>query len=453
MDTISHSVPPDPTVSTPLRHDSIKSSSLLQLSNNVSQYILLHPFVALRRTCQVNRKCSPYICVQPFSLIPFLYHQQRKQGLPALYKGLSSELLVKGITFGAESAIINYTDWSREISQKRLVRDYFRVLILRGLSVAISTPFLCAALKETIQSVIIVRDRPSFVDCLKGGFLRLIHLRSIPSARMLPIWLLIVPTVIYHVSHSAIWHATTKSLGFLKNSIASCCSSRYRTRRTGKHQSKIARSLINDSAWQQANELTYEATETSMDANDINADSEQILNSIIANIVADVTLLPMETVLNCLYIQGTRTIVDNVDETTVVLPVLTNYDGFSDCYQSILKFEGPLGLYKGLGAIILQYSIHFLIFKVMYYILKEFQDNNRAVSPPRPRRPFLVRPSNNYKDYLEFNRHSTPTNPNEPGPRLDSMLLHDTSMGGDREALNYGLLNNRNDLLPTIDDN
>lgn len=436
--------------STILRPDSIKSSSLLQLSNNVSQYILLHPFIALRRTCQVNRKCSPFICAQPFSLIPFLYHQQRKQGLVALYKGLSSELLVRGITFGAESAIINYTDWPREISKKRFAKDSIRVLALRGLSVAISTPFLCAALKETIQSVIIVRDRPSFVDCLKDGFLRLIHLRSIPSARMLPIWLLVVPTVIYHVSHSAVWHVTMKSLELMRTTIASCCSkTNYKSRRTIHHHTRIQHS-IDESNWQQANELTYDATETSIDADSIDIDSNQISNAIVANLVADVALLPIETVLNCLYIQGTRTIVDNVDETTVVLPVLTNYDGFGEAYQSILKFEGPLGLYKGLGAIILQYSIHFLIFKVMYYTLKEFQNNNRALSPARPKRP--LRPVSDYKRYLENNRHSTPTNPNEPGPRLDSMLLQDTSMGGDRETTNYGLLSQRIDLLPPIDD-
>jgi solute carrier family 25 protein 46 len=414
-----------------VRTDGIKSSSLLQLADIINQNILLHPFIALRRTCQVNRKCSPFICVQPFSLIPFLYHQQRKQGIAALYRGLSSELLVKGITLGAETAIINYTDWPREVSQKRLFKDSLKVLALRGLSVAISTPFLCAAVKETIQSVIIVRDRPSFVDCLKDGFFRFIHLRSIPSARMLPIWLLVVPTVLYHVSHSIIWQITTKCLEALRSNKIFDFSSRRTRRRTTRNYPNASRIVLDEeSTWQQ-DELTYDVNETILDSDKIETDSNKISNSIIACLFADVALLPVETVLNSLYIQGTRTIIDNVDETTVVLPVLTNFDGFSDCYQSILKFEGNFGLYKGLGAIVLQYSIHYLSFRVIYYLLKEFQTSYKVVSPPRPRRPLRPPPSE-YKRFLENNRHSTPSNPNEPKPHFDSMLLQDTIIGGER---------------------
>lgn len=421
--------------------DSIKSSSLLQLADIISQNIVLHPFIALRRTCQVNRKCSPFICVQPFSLIPFLYHQQRKQGIVALYRGLSSELLVKGITLSAETAIINYTDWPREVSSKRPLKDSIRVLALRGLSVAIGTPFLCAAVKETIQSVIVVRDRPSFVDCLRDGFFRLIHLRSIPSARMLPIWLLIVPTVLYHISHSVIWQISNKCLEALRSRSLFDLSSKRFNRRTLRNHSMTGGSMLGEasSRWPQ-DELTCEVSETSLDLNKIDNDSNKISNSIIACLIADVALLPMETVLNCLYIQGTRTIIDNVDETTVVLPVLTNFDGFSDCYKSILKFEGNIGLYKGLGAVILQYSIHYLSFRILYYLLKEFQTNNRAFSPPRSKRP-LRPPPNDYKRFLENNRHSTPSNPNEPRQHLDSLI------GGER-VITPDFMHNRLNIIP-----
>lgn len=408
--------------------NSIKSRSVLHLADILSQNIVLHPFIALRRTCQVNRKCSPFMCIQPISLLPFLYHQQRKQGISALYKGLSSELLVKGITLGAETAIINYTDWPREIGSKRFIEDTFKVLALRGLSVAISTPFLCSAVKETVQSVIVVRDKPSFVDCLKDGFLRLIHLRSIPSARMLPIWLLVAPTVLYHVSHSAIWLVTTKCLDALRSNSIFGNLSRNRTRRKIRQQTKLERSITDESGWQQ-DELTYDVTETSFDSGKkIETDSTQISNSIMASLIADVVLLPIETILNSLYIQGTRTIIDNVDETTVVLPVLTNYDGFGDCYRSILKFEGGFGFYKGLGAIVLQYSVHFIIFRTLYYLVKEFDSNGRCASPPRQRRS--LRPiRNEHKRFVENNRHSTPNNPYEPNPHLESLILQDNSIG------------------------
>lgn len=403
--------------------------SVLKLADHVTQNIILHPFVTLRRTCQVNRKCSPFICVQPISLLPFLYHQQRKHGLTALYKGLSSELLVKGITLGAETAIINYTDWPREISYKRFLKDSLGVLALRGLAVAITTPFLCSAVKETIQSVIVVRDTPSFLDCLRDGFLRLIHLRSIPSARMLPIWLLVVPTVVYHVSHSAIWHVASKFLETLN--LGSLFAINSSTRGTQRRKIRQLESTVieEESGWHR-DELTYDVTETSFTPGKVDSDSNQISNSIIASFVADVALLPIETVLNSLYIQGTRTIIDNVDETTVVLPVLTNYDGFGDCYRSILKFEGNMGLYKGLGAIILQYSVHYLIFRALYHVSKNFETSGTMASPPRVRRTIRsIRPD--HRRLMENNRHSTPNNPNLTNPHLDSMIPQDNSMGLD----------------------
>lgn len=429
--------------STIMRADSIKSNSVLHLADILSQHLLLHPFVSLRRTCQVNRKCSPAICVQPFSLVPFLYHQQRKQGLSAWYKGLSSELLAKGITLGAETGLANYTDWPREVCYKRFLDDSLKVLALRGISVAIGTSFLCAAVKETIQSVIVVRDTPSFVDCLKDGFLRLIHLRSIPSARMLPIWLLVVPTVLYHVSHSAIWHTTMKLLETIRgSSLFKFSSSSTKSKRRIRQRTRLEHSIIDESSWQQ-DELTYDATEISFDADIIEKDSERISNSILASLVADVALLPVETVLNSLYIQGTRTIIDNVDETTVVLPVLTNYDGFNDCYQSILKFEGHFGLYKGLGAIVLQYSVHFLIFRSLYYLIRKLQPNERTTSPVLPRR--AARPLRGYHTkFIQDNRHSTPSNPNEPKPpHLDSIILQDSSLSGTvREPSNIEFAHN-----------
>ncbi|KAG9511210.1 Solute carrier family 25 member 46-B [Fragariocoptes setiger] len=71
-----------------------------------------------------------------------------------------------------------------------------------------------------------------------------------------------------------------------------------------------------------------------------------------------------------MYMQGTRTIVDNCDETTVVLPIITNYDGLTDCYQSIVKQEGTLGLYKGLGALFLQFGVRYVIIRTAHYIMR-----------------------------------------------------------------------------------
>ena len=69
---------------------------------------------------------------------------------------------------------------------------------------------------------------------------------------------------------------------------------------------------------------------------------------------AFVALYPMETVINRLMVQGTRTIIDNTDSGVGVIPINTRYDGFFDCVQSVSQAEGSLGFYKGIGALALE---------------------------------------------------------------------------------------------------
>jgi len=82
------------------------------------------------------------------------------------------------------------------------------------------------------------------------------------------------------------------------------------------------------------------------------------------NFVADTLLFPLETVLHRLHLQGTRSIIDNLDSAGMeVTPILSRYEGLSDCFTTILQEEGFSGLFKGFGAVILQYTVHFLIIK------------------------------------------------------------------------------------------
>lgn len=84
------------------------------------------------------------------------------------------------------------------------------------------------------------------------------------------------------------------------------------------------------------------------------------------SLVADVVLFPLETALHRLSLQGTRTIIDATDGAVaagsagspLVLPVNTQYDGFSDCLHAIRRKEGVAGFYRGFGALLTQYSLH-----------------------------------------------------------------------------------------------
>jgi solute carrier family 25 protein 46 len=65
-----------------------------------------------------------------------------------------------------------------------------------------------------------------------------------------------------------------------------------------------------------------------------------------SNVGAILAMYPLETVLNRLIVQGTRTIIDNTDTGYGVVPINTRYDGFIDCIQSISQTEGLFGFYK-----------------------------------------------------------------------------------------------------------
>ena len=69
---------------------------------------------------------------------------------------------------------------------------------------------------------------------------------------------------------------------------------------------------------------------------------EQI-SGIIGVLFADVILYPVETVLHRLHLQGTRTIIDNLETGREVVPIITRYEGFVDCFSSIISDEGMSG--------------------------------------------------------------------------------------------------------------
>lgn len=86
---------------------------------------------------------------------------------------------------------------------------------------------------------------------------------------------------------------------------------------------------------------------------------------------ADVVFYPFETVIHRLHLQGTRTIIDNLDTGRSVTPLLTGYSGAIDCYRSIITSEGALGLYKGFGALVMQFAVHVVVLKATKWILTE----------------------------------------------------------------------------------
>ena len=72
-----------------------------------------------------------------------------------------------------------------------------------------------------------------------------------------------------------------------------------------------------------------------------------------------------------LHLQGTRTIIDSLDCGIEVTPVITSYAGVVDCIRTTIDEEGFSGLYKGFGALILQYGLQILLIRMVKIVLEK----------------------------------------------------------------------------------
>ena len=74
------------------------SVSLVSL---ITENLLSHPFVVLRRQCQVHHNSKRFHLV-PVTLVPVIVHLHRRQGVTTLWKGIGSSLLVRGMSLAVE---------------------------------------------------------------------------------------------------------------------------------------------------------------------------------------------------------------------------------------------------------------------------------------------------------------------------------------------------------------
>lgn len=310
------------------------SVSLVSL---IAENLLSHPFVVLRRQCQVHNKSKQYH-VLPVTLVPVLCHLHRHQGLTTLWKGLGSALLVRGMTLGVEDLLSKITPWPKEMYRGMSVKAFFQHLLLKGVTFSLIMPYYCASLVETVQSDI-ASEKPGMLDVFREGTIRLFNLGGNSKGRMLPVWVLVLPTITFGI------------IRYLFSSAVKAGT--FRLLQVRSKESNPSKALPKD------------ITNVGL-VHDIELNA-----SITATVASDLIFYPFETILHRLYLQGTRTIIDNLDSGRSVIPILTNYNSPTDCFESCLSTEGVFGLYKGFGALLLQYAAHIFVVQVTKFILTE----------------------------------------------------------------------------------
>lgn len=304
----------------------------LGLAGLLVEHIVSHPWIVLRRQCQVHT-ASIRAHHTPFTLVPVMVQVSRWQGAAACWKGLGSTLTVRGLTLAVEDCTSKFTPWPKAVDRRSSLRSIGQHLLLKGVALAALTPFYSASLVESVQSEI-ASERPGVLDVFREGLARLFNYASPHSSRMLPVWILIPSTVVHGLCHYVLFL-------IVRGLTLTACQRRHKRL-----------------------QMTKGAIAKENAAPTVTTQYHEQVSVLVGHGVADLLLFPVETILHRLHLQGCRTIIDNLDTGREVIPILTRYEGFWDCFSVVLYEEGWSGLFKGFGALILQYGIHFVLLRV-----------------------------------------------------------------------------------------
>lgn len=270
--------------------------------------------------------------------------------------------MVKGLFLVSEQVISELTPFRREISyENSTMKQLCGHVGLKALSFCLVTPFFSAALIESVQSDI-ASERPGVFDCVREGSFRLLGYGMPQSTRLFPVWHLVLPTAFYGTMHYVITAVTQWVV----------VSVMKRERVESETLLSPTPRYVTDQGY------VMEPDSGNETALMVETFYREVLGAFGGHLLADVLLYPLETILHRLHLQGTRTIIDDLDSGLSVLPITTRYDGVFDCFRCIIREEGRLGLLKGFGALLIQYSIHFALIKITKLLLDQVAELGRS---------------------------------------------------------------------------
>uniref|UniRef100_A0A6P4EAR1 Solute carrier family 25 member 46 n=1 Tax=Drosophila rhopaloa TaxID=1041015 RepID=A0A6P4EAR1_DRORH len=329
----------------------------------------------LRWQCQVHN-ASKHYHLQPFSLLPSIVHLHRRQGLGTLWKGVGSCLLVRGMSCAIDDCISKLTSWPKKVEGRTSLKRFGQHVFLKCISISLIVPFHVAALVKTVQSDI-ASEKTGVLDVMREGGLRLFHWSSTKNSQMLPAWALIGPSVSIGITK------------YLFNLLIHGVSTRMMRRRLTFFQENRGGKFCD---------------------NTLEHQNAEIYAGLIAMLTTEVIFFPFETILHRLQLQGTRTIIDNLDNGYAVVPILTNYRGVFDCYRATIITEGVGGLYKGFGAMVLQFVAHVAIIKLAKWMVNQIAEGMSHRPPSRKLQ---------YLDCVSSNKSSTTLSPSVSSTEME----------------------------------
>ncbi|VDK86160.1 unnamed protein product [Litomosoides sigmodontis] len=297
-------------------HDPVASASI-GITDLIAKILISHPCTVLRRQCQVHQFARS-LHLTPFTLIPVVY----KMGLLTLWKGaLGSGVL-----------------WGLSIAGEILLSDIFG--LPRSTAVCM-TPFIVSAFIETVKSESGHCDEFRVMDVVTNGIsrLRLDFIGPRDNSKRFSLLYLLIPTT---------WLFTSRYLITISIHDWIYVLARRYVNRKPLHEKTVFDQYF-----------------------------PHIFATLTSQMLADFVLYPFETVVHRLYIQGTRTLIDNLDSGITAISITAKYSGFFDCFRTVINRESIWSLYAGVGALGLQYVLHLCLLRFIRAMVKY---GNRAIN-------------------------------------------------------------------------
>ncbi|KAK6054409.1 hypothetical protein COOONC_08085 [Cooperia oncophora] len=328
--------------------------------------------MVLRRQCQVHQHARS-LHLTPFTLVPVVCNMVTNEVTLFLAFRLTMRYLnilegcnrvVRGLgAFERDGNCPSGSSWLTETyCSQRQYRKVLETYFIEGVMVVFRstffamTPFFISAFTETVRSEAgLGGEGPNVMEVLFKGVdrLRFPIFGSRDPSRRFSVLHLAVPTVAYHTTHYII--QSKLHYQFFK----------------------MARKYVNKKPESERTKFHQYVP--------------QIFAQMSSTILTDLILFPFETIMHRMYIQGTRTLIDNLDTGLSAISITAKYNGFGDCLRSVLQHEGFWALYSGVGALALEYLLHSLLHQAVRAcfdrgseVLRRATESNPNITPVPP---------------------------------------------------------------------
>uniref|UniRef100_F1KYZ9 Solute carrier family 25 member 46 n=1 Tax=Ascaris suum TaxID=6253 RepID=F1KYZ9_ASCSU len=317
------------------------ASVFIGLADVATKMLITHPCTVLRRQCQVHQfaRC---LHLTPLTLAPVVCNVITGEGVMTMWKGAIGCGVLWAMSAATEILIADIFGLPRTIVQYGSTEKFCRHIALKAGTYFAMTPFLVSSFIETVRSETgLGGDDIRVMDVITNGInrLRFDFFGPRDNSKRFALLHLAVPTVIYHTSHYLISNATYDWIYVMAR--------RYVNRKPSNERTLFHQYL------------------------------PQMFAAMTSQVLADLACYPFETILHRLYIQGTRTLIDNLDNGVSAISITAKYSGFFDCSRSIVNREGFWALYSGVGALAIQYLLHFSFLRLVRWM---FDYGTRALA-------------------------------------------------------------------------